>query len=93
MICLGDIEIEKYKFHYCKYPINIKNVDIDKITISNRACFDTSSLPCFIGYKNDAKNKALCIILQKMSAYTKIFDETKYMSCSLKDDKLLKKIK
>ena len=26
----GDIEIEKHKFHYSKYPIKTNNVDIDK---------------------------------------------------------------
>ena len=30
IITFGNIEIEKRKFHYFKYPININNVDIDK---------------------------------------------------------------
>ena len=32
----GDIEKEKSKFHYFEYPIDINNVDIDKILISNK---------------------------------------------------------
>ena len=34
IITFGDIEIEKHKFRYSKYPININNVGIDKIIIS-----------------------------------------------------------
>ena len=32
----GDIEKEKSKFYYSEYPIDISNVDIDKILISNK---------------------------------------------------------
>ena len=34
---------------------------------------------------------ALCIFLQKLNAYRKDFDETKYMSFLIKDDELLEK--
>ena len=30
LITFGDIQIEKRKFHYSKYPIKINNVDVDK---------------------------------------------------------------
>ena len=33
--------------------------------------------------------KSVCIMLLKMIGYTKIFNETKYMSFLLKDDELL----
>ena len=35
--------------------------------------------------------KSVCIMLLKMIGYTKIFNETKYMSFLLKDDELLGK--
>lgn len=35
IITFVDIKIEKRKFHHLKYPININNVDIDKIIILN----------------------------------------------------------
>ena len=35
----------------------------------------------------------LCIIISKMSAYGRGFDETKYMSLLKKDDKYLEKYK
>ena len=34
IITLGDIETEKQKFHYCKNPILVKDVDFDKVLIS-----------------------------------------------------------
>ena len=32
----SDIETEKNKFHYSEYPVNINNIDIDKILISSK---------------------------------------------------------
>ena len=37
------------------------------------------------------KNRASCIMIRKMSAYRRDFDETKYISFLIKDDKLLEK--
>ena len=45
----------------------------------------------FIGYKDAKKIRPLCILIPKMSAYRKDFDETKSMSFSIKDDELLKR--
>ena len=39
IIKFGDIEIKKQKFHQHKRPISIKNVDINKIVVSNKASF------------------------------------------------------
>ena len=39
IIKLGDIEIEKQKFHQHKRPILIKNIDINKIVVSNNVSF------------------------------------------------------
>ena len=35
LIKIGDIEIEKQKFYQYKRPISIKNIDINKILVSN----------------------------------------------------------
>ena len=48
----GDIEIEKQKFHQHKRPVSIKNIDINKIVVSNNVCFGKKGFKCFIGYKN-----------------------------------------
>ena len=39
IIKFGDIEIKKQKFHQHKRPISIKNIDINKIVVSNKASF------------------------------------------------------
>ena len=36
---VGDIEIKKQKFHQHKRPISIKNIDINKIVLSNKVSF------------------------------------------------------
>ena len=35
----GDIEIEKQKFHQHEKPISIKNIDINKMVVSNKVSF------------------------------------------------------
>ena len=39
IIRLGDNEIGKQKFHQHKRPISIKNININKILVSNKASF------------------------------------------------------
>ena len=91
IIKFGDIEIQKQKFHQHKAPISIKNIDINKIVVTNKVSFGKKAFKYFIGYKDSKKIKPLCIFLPKMSAYRKDFDETKYMSFLIKDDELLEK--
>ena len=54
VIKFGYIEIEKQKYHQNKRPISIKNIDINKIVVSNEAFFDKNGFKYFIGHK-DAK--------------------------------------
>ena len=59
------------------------DVNIDKIQISNKISF---------GYKNnnnDCEISPLSVMLPKIREQVKSFDETKYMSLLIKDDKLL----
>ena len=39
IIKFSDIEIQKQKFHQHKLPISIKDVDINKIVVSNKVSF------------------------------------------------------
>ena len=73
----GDIEIEKQKFHQHKITILIKNININKIVVSNKVPFGKKGFNYFIGYK--AKIKPLWMFLSKMGAYRRDFTETKYM--------------
>ena len=52
ILIFGDNGIDNRNFHNSKYLIDINNVDIDKIMISNKF---------FLGYKDANKVKPLCI--------------------------------
>ena len=83
------MEIEKQEFHQYERPISIKNININKIIVSNKFSFGKKGFKYFIGYEDANKIRPLCIFLPKMSAYRRDFDETKYISFLIKDDELL----
>ena len=74
-----DTEIQNQKFHQDKGPISIKNIDINKIVVSNKVFVGKKCFKYFIGYNDAKKIKPLCIFLPKMSTHRKDFDETKYI--------------
>ena len=53
---------------------------MNKVIVSNKIHFGKKGFKSFIGYKMFKKVRPLRIILLKMSAYRRDFDETKYMS-------------
>ena len=55
VIELGDIEMEKQIFHQHKRPISIKDININKIVISNKVSFGKKGFKYFIGYKHAKK--------------------------------------
>ena len=55
VIKLGDIEMEKQIFHQHKRPISIKDININKIVISNKVSFGKKDFKYFIGYKHAKK--------------------------------------
>ena len=85
------MKLKNTNFTNTKSPISISNVDISKTVVSNRVPFGRKGFKYFIGYKNGKKVTHLCIMLQKMNAYRKDFDETKYMSFLIKNNELLEK--
>ena len=60
----GDIEIEKQTFHQHKRLISIKNIDINKIVVSNKASFGKKGFKYLIDYK-DAKIELYVYFSQK----------------------------
>ena len=70
-----------------------KKYRFNKTVVSNKVSFAKKGFEYFISYKDSKKIKPLCIFLKKMSAYRKDFDETKYVSFLIKDNKLLEKYK
>ena len=93
ILTFGDIEIEKSKFYRSKTPIFLKDVDIEKVLVSNKIHFGEKIYKYFIGYLyNDNKVKLLHKMLPKTSAYVKSYDgQTKWMYFFIKDDDLLEK--
>ena len=69
----------------------MKNIDINKIVVSNKIFFGKKGLRYFVGYKDSKKIIPLCVFLPKMTAYRKDFDQAKFMSFLIKDDELLEK--
>ena len=90
-ITFGDIKVEKHKFHQYKSPISINDVNISKIVVSNSVPFCKKGIKYLFGTKMVKKVKSLCVMLPKISAYRRDFDETKYMSFLIKNEKLLDK--
>ena len=69
----------------------MNNGDINEIVVSNKVSFGKKCFKYFVGYKDGKKVRPLYILLPKMSAYRRDFDETKYMSFLTKDDELFEK--
>ena len=67
IIKFGNIEVDEQKFHQYKRPISIKNIDINKIVVSDKISFGKNGFTFFIGNK-DVKIRPLCIFLPKTSA-------------------------
>ena len=60
IIKLSDIEIEKQEIQQHKKLISIKNIDTNKIVVSNKISFGKKGFKYFIGYKD--ANKVITFI-------------------------------
>ena len=72
----GENSIIKSAFHKNKRPINLNEVDIERIKLSDKKWYGKDSFKYFIGYRHEgnAFPTPLCIILPQMNAHTKYFD-------------------
>ena len=58
ILTFGDIKIEKNKFYRNKTSIFLKDVDTEKVLVSNKISFGEKNYKYFIGYLyNDQKVK------------------------------------
>ena len=82
-----DIEIEKNNFCHHKTPIFGGDVDIEKVLVSTKICFDEKSYKYFIGYLYKGKKiNSLNIMLPKTRAHVKSYDgQTKWMYFLIED--------
>ena len=93
ILLFGDIEIEKNKFYWHKSLAPRRNVDTEKLLVSNKISFGEKNFKYFIGYfYNNDKVKPLYITLPKTTPYVKRYDgQIKWMYFSIEDDSLLEK--
>ena len=91
ILTFGNIEIEKNKFYRNEIPIPLKDVDIEKVLVSNKISFGEKNYNYFIDYLyNDDKVNPLHIMLLKTSTYVKRYDgQTKCIYFLIEDDELL----
>ena len=81
------------KKNTAKKSYDLKDVDIEKVFVSNKTCSGEKSYKYFIGYLyDDYKVKPLYIILLKTSAHIKSYEgQTKWMYFLIEYDDLLEK--
>ena len=60
-----DIQIKKQNFHQHKKPFLIKNIDINKIVVSNKVSFRKKGFKYLIGYKDAKKLDFYLYFFQK----------------------------
>ena len=81
-------------FHKNKKPININEVDVERIALSDKKSLSKDSFKYFIGYRHEgnAFPSPLCIKIPQINVCAKYFDKnSKYMNHLVKDEKILKK--
>ena len=83
-----DTEIEEYKFHQNKMPISIKDIDINKIVLSDKFPFGKQDFKYFIGYKDSEKIRPLSVFQPQMIIYKKFFDKNRPICFLIKKEKV-----
>ena len=87
------LKLKKITFTVIKVLFFKKDIDIEKVLVSNKISSVEKNYEYFIGYLyNDHKVNPLHITLPKTSAYGKSYDrQTKWMYFLIEDDDLLEK--
>ena len=77
VVHFGENSIIKSAFHENEKPININEVDIKRIALSDKKLPSKDSFKYFIGYghEGNACPSPLYIKLPQMNAYVKYFDK------------------
>ena len=67
-LIFGDIEVSKKEFYESKKAVNLKEVDVNKIVVSNKIKGNNETSKVFIGCMDDISGivTPLCIILPQM---------------------------
>ena len=94
VVHFGENSVIKSAFHKNKRPLNINEVDIKRIKLSDKKSYGKDSFRYSTGYRREgnAFPSSLCIKLPQMNAYTKYFDKiNKYVNFLVSDKKILEK--
>ena len=80
-------------FYHHKSPVPVRDVDIEKVIVSNKISSGKKNSKYFFDYfYNDDKVKPLHTMLPKVTSYVKSYDgQTKWMYYLIKHDDLLEK--
>ena len=90
-LVLGDIEVSKENFYENKKGIKLKDINVDKIVVSQKDKVNDEINKVFIGY-NDGSVNPLCLLLPQMSGWIKYFKNGgKNMSFKIEDDEVYSK--
>ena len=85
----GNIEIEKKNVYRHETPIFLKDIEIEKVLVSNKVSFGEKDYnKYFAGYLHSDNNvKPLHIMLPRTRAYVKSYDgQTKWMHFLIEDN-------
>ena len=67
--------IIKSAFHKNEKPININEVDIERMKLPEKKLYGKDSFKYFTGYRHEGFLSPFCVKLPQMNAYTKYFDK------------------
>ena len=73
-LIFGDIEVRKKEFYGGKKAVNLNEVEVDKIVVSNKIKGNNNISKALIGYMDDINVVPLCIVLPQMSGWIKYFE-------------------
>ena len=93
ILTFGDIELKSDKFFRHNSPVLLREVDTEKVLVSNKIPFGEKNYKYFIDcLYNYHKFKSLKIMLPKASAYVKSYDgQNKWIYFLIGDDEFLEK--
>ena len=81
-----NVRINKKEFHKSKQLINLDLVNVNQIVVSDKFKHSDDGFKYFIGYKEGAIFKPLCIVIPQMTGYIKYFENGgKNMSFVIKE--------
>ena len=86
-IKFGDASVDKKEFYSSKHTLFLRDVELDKIVVSNKWKINENTSKYYVGYCKDELIRPLCAIMPQMSGYIKYFDDGGKNISFVSDDK------